>query len=350
MKEEVIIVQDLQDIRKLARELGLSVPLDFARDVYLFGAAVFFLEWVAMAGDKDFLLQATRVMIPDKVRRRPPRDVARYLLGRWPKPAVREPLLAILSGMITDDDISGKLERYPLPIIWFYAKAEKKECFINMSDELLVWTRKTYEITVLLYHIRQVMQDPLRIKEISLDRKYRDEIVRLSRKADAAAAIAAERHREAEVARQEKRVLETSLGSMFWEYEERIQLLERENELLKRQLQPRPLAGKMVCVVGAPGRVEGYRGALAERGAALRFVDGLDGQGEAGQAVAASDAVILDIGYAHHKTTMAAKKKVDKLGLPLVVAPISGMGAFDEALDALERRLSRRQALGVQER
>jgi len=347
VKEEVIVVQDLQDIRKLARELGLYVPLDFTRDVYLFGAAVFFLEWVAIAGDKDFLLQSTRVMIPDKVRRRSPRDVARYLLDRWPKPAVKEPLSEILLKMISDEDISGRLKRYPLPIIWLCAKAEGKECSLSVSGDLAVWVKEAYECTVLLYHIKQVMQNPLRLKEVSLDRKYRDEIARLSRKVDTAAAVAAQRHREAEAAKQEKQVLETSLGSMFREYEERIQLLERENEALKRQLQPRPLAGKVVCVVGAPGRVEGYRRAITERGAELRFVDGLDGQGEAGQAVAASDAVILDIGYAHHKTTVAAKKKVDKLGLPVVVAPISGMGAFDEALDILERRVSKRRELGI---
>jgi len=340
------VQEQLQNMRKMARELGLSVPLDFIQDVHRFGAALFFLEWVAIAGDKDYLLRLTRLVIPDKVRRRPLHGVVQYLLERWPKPAVREPLQEILNEMITNDDLNGKLDRYPPPIIWFYSKSEGKECSAEVPDSMGAWMKELYEFTLLAYHIRQVAHNPAKAKEITLDRKYRDQITRLSRKAETAAAFAGQRHQEAEAARQEKRELEGSLGTVFQEYEEKIQVLQRENELLRQMARPDPLAGKVICVVGAPGRIEGYRDALAERGAELRFVSGVDGQGEAGQAVAASDAVILDVGYAQHKTTMAARARADKLGLPVVMGPISGMGAFKESLGQMEDRCGRLKSRG----
>jgi len=334
----------LADLRKACAAVRLDVPLDFKKEVYEYGAAEALLMLVIGANDKQFLVELFDKILPDKVKRRNTSHIGNYLLQKWPKQAVRSRLLSFTTSFAQSLTAAryetGELDDYEEMMLYCFSRITESGDPVAEPDENLISAlKKRYEIVMRIYHLNVAGHDPGFIRESELHQQYTGEITRLKEKAQRAGKIIQDKTREAEAEKENA----ANLMLIIEEQEKEIRSLKERIGHLERELAragragetPPPLAGKVICVVGAPARQEGYRRILEARGARLRFVDGITGFMEAPRVVGGVDGLIMDIAYAQHQTTLVARTAADKKGIPVAVCPISGNTAFENTVSKL---------------
>jgi len=374
------IEKRLEEARRLCARLGLRPDWDPERDPWLYALARHFVPNLGVMGHKEWLLEMVSPrrpeLCPDKVRRKRSEQVARWIMERWPK--YRHRILEVLAefapGVRLPDPVEVAIRlaaqnRFGPLEIWLLGKAAGREDICVQALEGEGEFREFYgspehlaahaEYEVLRKALADFMADPearVRLRESGEAwKRLEGEVLRLRGKLEEAGRAVAVWKSEAEGLRREAEEAREAAGAVVTEYarilsekDALIAELREENARLRAALGPagRPLEGRRVCVIGDPGRLEGYR-ALAERlGAEIVFVDGISGWNRVQEAVRSSDAVIVVAAWAKHKASEPAKALAEAAGIPFALVPAAGLRAFREALDALasEIRAARRSA------
>lgn len=371
----------LEEARRLCARLGLRPEWDPERDPWLYALARHFVPALGIMGHKEWLLEMVSPrrpeLCPDKVKRKRPRQIAEWLMERWSKYRHRilEGLVEFAPGIRLSDPAEAAVQlasqnRFGPLEIWLLGKAAGREDLCAEAPEGEAEFLELYgppehlaahaEYEILRKALADFVADPearARLRESGEAwRRLEGEVLRLRSKLEEAGRAVAAWKAEAEGLRREAEEARGAAGAVAAEYarilaekdallaekDALIAELREENARLRAALGPagRPLEGRRVCVVGDPGRLEGYR-ALAERlGAEVAFVDGISGCNRVPEAVRSSDAVLVVAAYAKHKASEPAKALAEAAGKPFAYVPAAGLRAFREALDALAGRFA----------
>ncbi|SHF72783.1 hypothetical protein SAMN02745218_02963 [Desulfofundulus australicus DSM 11792] len=362
--------QRLERLRAYCRKVGAGeVHLDFERDFYGFVAteiAVGILGKIGKETQIKFL--SSTMKLPGKVRRKGPFEVTAYVMSRWFQVGDRvvAAIADVLSEVFEAEPPAAVEEAWrrgmPPHVVWALAKYLGKDGFAAslpgqpyFTEEEIEYHKIRYEAMARLYAIRRLKGD--RVEQAirrEVDEKtfsYRQEIERLRGKLARVPEKVAEKAIESDLYREmyekvkaEFEEAQRQFAEASKEYEMEICRLRNEVDLLRSILARyirQHLSGLTVCVIGDEGHREGYKEIVLEYGGHMNFVCGIEDASVVKQAVRSSDVVIAVTAYCKHKVFTPAKEEAQRLGIPMIICPSAGLGAFREAVEKLKERLEK---------